>query len=392
MVLLLSLLALTAACGGGGGAAAPAGPQDNGSIERPYTLTVGTGRDEQVAASGTVYYDFTTDAAGGTYLVTLSTRSSNVGWELYSAASFSTGLVSSCSDLLTVGDLTCTTSNLDGGTTYYLAALEGSGIASKYRITVRKGSSEGSINSPVALTVGTPRSSGTDTLGNSYYLFTTGAATGTYVVSLNTPTITSTFTVDVYSDATFSTLIQSCNDYCMLPAVPPTTTYYVRTGLFDGSDKTYDIIVAGDSLSTGMTYTSTDVPQSIPDGDIMTGVTSTVTAAGGPASITKVTVTVDITHPWDDDIELYLISPQGTWIMLSTINGGVDDNYTDTVFDDFAATAVTAGTAPFTGTYRPETALAGLIGENANGLWTLRVFDSGFTDIGTLNSWSITIR
>jgi subtilisin-like proprotein convertase family protein len=76
-------------------------------------------------------------------------------------------------------------------------------------------------------------------------------------------------------------------------------------------------------------------------------------------------------------------------IVLSSDNGGAGDNYTNTTFDDAAATAITAGTAPFTGSFRPEEPLATFIGEPVNGDWTLIYADDAGGDTGTLNAWSI---
>jgi hypothetical protein len=86
------------------------------------------------------------------------------------------------------------------------------------------------------------------------------------------------------------------------------------------------------------------------------------------------------------------MAPDGTQVTLSTYNGGSSNNYTNTVFDDAAATSITSGIAPFTGTYRPEGVLSALNGKNANGTWQLRVTDSASGDSGSLTSWSITIQ
>jgi subtilisin-like proprotein convertase family protein len=140
------------------------------------------------------------------------------------------------------------------------------------------------------------------------------------------------------------------------------------------------------------THNSTDTPMVIPD---IGTVTSTITVSDGPTSISKVKVTLNITHTWDADLEVFLESPNGTMIDLTTDNGGGGDNYTATVFDDAAATAIVGlGTAfaPFTGSFIPEQPLAGLIGEDANGDWILHVTDDLFDFVGTLDSWSISIR
>ena len=66
------------------------------------------------------------------------------------------------------------------------------------------------------------------------------------------------------------------------------------------------------------------------------------------------------------------------------------DNFTDTTLDDEAALSITAGTAPFTGSFIPQEALSQFDGENLSGIWTLEITDAASADSGTLNGWSIT--
>ncbi|MEZ4858366.1 MAG: proprotein convertase P-domain-containing protein [Flavobacteriaceae bacterium] len=102
------------------------------------------------------------------------------------------------------------------------------------------------------------------------------------------------------------------------------------------------------------------------------------------------TVTLDITHTWDGDLTIELVSPTGTSLILSDQNGGSGDNYTGTVFQDGGAD-ITAGTAPFTGTFEPEggTFAATYDGEDVNGGWVLRITDNAGGDSGTLDSFCI---
>ncbi|MFM7520920.1 MAG: proprotein convertase P-domain-containing protein, partial [Planctomycetota bacterium] len=120
-------------------------------------------------------------------------------------------------------------------------------------------------------------------------------------------------------------------------------------------------------------------------------VTSSLVVSGIGTSITDVNVRVNITHTWDSDLDVFLIAPDGTRVELFTDVGGSGDNFTNTVLDDQAATSITAGTAPFTGTYRPEGSLATLNGKNPNGTWRLEITDDTGTDVGTLNNWSVII-
>ncbi len=101
-------------------------------------------------------------------------------------------------------------------------------------------------------------------------------------------------------------------------------------------------------------------------------------------------VCISISHNRDSDLDIFLTDPNGDTYELSTDNGGNGNNYIITCFDMTAGTNVTAGTAPFNGSYRPEGDL-GLVnnGQDADGTWTLVVTDDRSGTSGTLNSWSL---
>ena len=145
------------------------------------------------------------------------------------------------------------------------------------------------------------------------------------------------------------------------------------------------------SFETGIdvnpTYNSTDVPKTISDNST---ITSSITVTDNKI-IQDVNVTIgSITHTYDGDLDIYLIAPDNTRVELSTDNGSSGDNYTNTIFDDEATTSITSGSAPFTGSFKPEGTLSTLDGKNAQGVWKLEVTDDSSGDTGTLNSWSIT--
>ena len=113
-----------------------------------------------------------------------------------------------------------------------------------------------------------------------------------------------------------------------------------------------------------------------------------------------------ITHTWDSDLYLYLVAPNGQILELSSANGSSGDDFTNTIFSDAGATNITAGTAPFTGTFKPEGSLTagcsltptvgsfGAIGGGSvvpDGNWTLRVFDNAGGDVGTLTNWTLNL-
>jgi subtilisin family serine protease/subtilisin-like proprotein convertase family protein len=134
------------------------------------------------------------------------------------------------------------------------------------------------------------------------------------------------------------------------------------------------------------TYTS-NVVKNIPDPGT---VTSTIVIADS-RTILDVNVLVNITHGRDEDLDVFLITPLGTRIELFTDVGGQGKHFTNTVLDDEAATLITAGTAPFAGTYRPEGLLSVADGQNMQGTWTLEITDDRKgAQKGKLNSWSLT--
>ncbi len=120
-------------------------------------------------------------------------------------------------------------------------------------------------------------------------------------------------------------------------------------------------------------------------------VNSPLVVSGSSGSTIDVNVRVNITMTFDADLDVFLVHPDGTRVELFTDVGGGGDNFTNTVLDDQAATAITAGTAPFTGSFRPEGSLATLNGKLANGTWRLELTDDASGDIATLNNWELII-
>ncbi len=168
--------------------------------------------------------------------------------------------------------------------------------------------------------------------------------------------------------------------------------YYVKSKDAAGNETTENNSGNFYTFETGKnvnpTFISTDVPKLIPD----PGTVTSNIFVPDDKTVQKVVVTIgNITHTWDSDLDIYLIAPDGTRVELSTDNGSSGDNYINTVFDDDASTSITAGTAPFTGTFKPEGSLAALIGKNSQGTWKLEVSDDYGNDSGTLNSWSLTL-
>jgi len=105
-----------------------------------------------------------------------------------------------------------------------------------------------------------------------------------------------------------------------------------------------------------------------------------------------------INHSWIGDLELDLISPQGTIVRLKPVQNGVVNivgpNLCQVVFDDDATQAVgsfTINGGPYTGSWRPNQPLSTFLGENPNGTWQFEVSDLFDQDTGNVREFSMQI-
>ena len=114
------------------------------------------------------------------------------------------------------------------------------------------------------------------------------------------------------------------------------------------------------------TFSAADVPIAIPDNN-PTGIASTV-AVTGSGNIATLSLSLAIDHTWQGDLRVTLTSPSGTAHVLHDQTGGSAD---DVVITDLAIPTFN--------------------GEPAAGNWTVMVQDLAGLDVGTLDSWSITV-
>ena len=130
------------------------------------------------------------------------------------------------------------------------------------------------------------------------------------------------------------------------------------------------LAVAGTANATTITASCLDgdpagqCPLAIPD---QTTTTSDINISES-GTITDLNVYVDLTHTWVGDLEISLVAPDGTQILLFGNWGSFGDNLTDTIFDDEAGTNISAGSAPFTGSFIPDQSLSAFDGFSITGL------------------------
>jgi lysyl endopeptidase len=144
-------------------------------------------------------------------------------------------------------------------------------------------------------------------------------------------------------------------------------TYYVRLkaySAFSGVSLTGSFTAPCTSNCGAQTYTNgTDV--NIPDNNA-TGVSSSIAVSGRSGNAPSSTaVAVNIVHPYKGDLIVDLIAPDGSVYNLHNRSGGSADNINQT----------------FT---------VNLSSEALNGTWRLRAADRAGSDVGYINSWSIT--
>ncbi len=103
----------------------------------------------------------------------------------------------------------------------------------------------------------------------------------------------------------------------------------------------------------------------IPDND-SNGITSTIDIESGQ-TIAALALEVDITHAWIGDLEVTLISPQGTSVIVHNRAGGSADNIHQRFnLPDFNS-------------------------QSSFGVWTLKVLDLASPDAGTLDHWGLDV-
>jgi hypothetical protein len=167
-------------------------------------------------------------------------------------------------------------------------------------------------------------------------------------------------------------------------------------------------IGTGETTTTAVSYTTP--PVAITD-NAPSGVTVPLTASGLVGDILDLDFSFDgtscspavgsttggLSHSAVGDLVADLTSPAATTVTMLDRPGGTGNtgnHFCQTRLDDVAAnsiqTIVSVG-APWVGTFRPKNPLSAFIGEDPNGVWTLRVADLKPVDTGTVRRFSVRI-
>jgi subtilisin-like proprotein convertase family protein len=101
------------------------------------------------------------------------------------------------------------------------------------------------------------------------------------------------------------------------------------------------------------------------------GVSSVLTVVAQASRITRLAVSVGTQHTFIGDLRVSLTSPTGTTVLLHDRNGGSANDLVETYTSENVA------------------ALGVLLGEDAQGDWTLQAADHAGIDVGTLEHWRL---
>ncbi len=245
--------------------------ETEGSPTSPLTLTLGTAHSGKVAKWDYSYYSFTTSSTGaGTYKLSATSlditdswnSAKSIGIEAYTDQdSPNTSSVDIMEYLLVDGTAYFGYKNVNASTTYYIR-IYGYGLGT-YTLTLTKGGSEGSVDNPVELTLGTEHSGTVEgyesnySHGNSFYKFTTSNADN------YTLTMTNLDSLDCYLysnlNLSSSSLVDECTEGTNLSGtfngsngtgLSESTNYYLeivqQTTSSAPKTTTYNITVAAD--------------------------------------------------------------------------------------------------------------------------------------------------
>lgn len=151
----------------------------------------------------------------------------------------------------------------------------------------------------------------------------------------------------------------------------------------------------------------------IPDSGMATPYPSTIVVSDVAGLVAGVTVTLrGFSHGWTDDVDVLLVGPGGSTVLLmSDCGGGNALNGVTLTFADAAVMSLPDSGAFNSGNYKPTNfdgttdnfpapappgpygaALGTLAGSNPNGAWTLYVMDDGAMDSGNLmQGWALSL-
>ncbi len=176
----------------------------------------------------------------------------------------------------------------------------------------------------------------------------------------------------------------------------------------DADESPFDLALLGSVLTVteypsaaGLTISTLSPPGNVtPNPSVIS-----VSGLNGFVESVKVKLT-GVNHTWPDDLDVFLVAPNGAVCALMSDAGGSADLAGDLTFGDGAPTSVSDNGPIASGFYKPVnydvgeptppggvssigTSLTALVNGDVNGDWLLYVSDDSATDGGSIASWSL---
>lgn len=147
-----------------------------------------------------------------------------------------------------------------------------------------------------------------------------------------------------------------------------------------------------------------NIPDNTPSGGLQTGNNVPTIAQLNNTSLARAEVNLphnnfvlqgvrfSINHTFCGDLDIYLRTPNDQVFVISTDNGGSNDNYINVTFVDSAANLPpTMAAIQANGFYRPEGNLFNTYSGAMQGLWRLYLIDDASGDVGQITAFSLLV-
>ena len=212
------------------------------------------------------------------------------------------------------------------------------------------------------------------------------------------------YLLEVATDSGFTSIVHSeivtDTTYAFATDLDAITTYYWRVSANNYCGN-------GDTSETSSFTTinvicelveSTDVPKAIEDASGGQGnprpetTESVLSSPLSGALFTAEMIELKGTHTWISDLSFTLVSPDGTAVEIMERSCGSENDFHLSLDDDASGAAGGWPCPPNDGgTYKPSNPLAGFIGTETSGTWTLQITDHFPGDDGELEGWGLNL-
>ncbi len=176
-----------------------------------------------------------------------------------------------------------------------------------------------------------------------------------------------------------------------------------RAGMVPSNAATLTVQSLGTAV-TASSSTATAIPDATTGGP-GAAVEVPFTISGVTGNVGEVTFSLYLTHTYVGDLDITLVAPDNSTVILSKNAGTAPTNSptgaafgtscgTYTVFSDLGATSISTQVSPpaIVGTFRPAFPLEAFTGKSPNGTWKLRMQDFGPVDVGSFQCGILSVK